>query len=290
MKIDKEYPATHSMSTAWYAVDVDGNVALVQYNDNGPVPEGCDETNLEALVYEHSIIQDNGIPTLSYTEEQIVELIDGCKEGDPEVIDPGIYLVQPNLIESFIRDVMPLVKAEESDFLSRLSSSSNAFYIYSCGTQLEYTLRCMAKQGYFVKYYYCSYDINDSCQSGNFVNWDKNFKSLPFYVFGQPYWPDFLLDKVHTPVNPVRLEQLSPKIQSEVTRIPFRFSDIDHFQIALYTPFKMHSDGYSEIYKGRQYEKLPVDNNGKMKYICRSGDYTQEEKVVNTKVIKKHIK
>ena len=26
MKIDKEYPATHSMSTAWYVADEDGNV------------------------------------------------------------------------------------------------------------------------------------------------------------------------------------------------------------------------------------------------------------------------
>ena len=35
MKFDKEYPATHSMETAWYAADEDGNVALIMYNDNG---------------------------------------------------------------------------------------------------------------------------------------------------------------------------------------------------------------------------------------------------------------
>lgn len=29
MKIDKEYPATHSMDTAWFATDLDGNVADV---------------------------------------------------------------------------------------------------------------------------------------------------------------------------------------------------------------------------------------------------------------------
>lgn len=28
MLLDKEYPATHSMSTAWYMVDDDDNVAI----------------------------------------------------------------------------------------------------------------------------------------------------------------------------------------------------------------------------------------------------------------------
>ena len=38
MLLDKEYPATHSMSTAWYMVDDDDNVAIIEYNENGPVP------------------------------------------------------------------------------------------------------------------------------------------------------------------------------------------------------------------------------------------------------------
>ena len=33
---NKEYPATHSMSTAWYAVDNEGNVAILDFNENGP--------------------------------------------------------------------------------------------------------------------------------------------------------------------------------------------------------------------------------------------------------------
>ena len=40
MKIDKEYPATHSMDTAWYCVDEDGNVGIFQIDENGPVPQG----------------------------------------------------------------------------------------------------------------------------------------------------------------------------------------------------------------------------------------------------------
>ena len=40
MITDKEYPATHSMSTAWYCVDEDGNVGIFDICDYGPVPDG----------------------------------------------------------------------------------------------------------------------------------------------------------------------------------------------------------------------------------------------------------
>ena len=38
MKIDKEYPATHSSDTAWFCVDLDGNVAVFDIEENGPTP------------------------------------------------------------------------------------------------------------------------------------------------------------------------------------------------------------------------------------------------------------
>ena len=47
MILDKEYPATHSMSTAWYMVDDDDNVAIIEYNENGPVP--CDVPGEECI-------------------------------------------------------------------------------------------------------------------------------------------------------------------------------------------------------------------------------------------------
>ena len=45
MITDREYPATHSMSTAWYCVDEDGNVGIFDIDDNGPIPEGGNEQN-----------------------------------------------------------------------------------------------------------------------------------------------------------------------------------------------------------------------------------------------------
>ena len=51
MKIDKEYPATHSMSTSWYCVDDNGNVAIIDFNENGPVPWCTPEESIESLSY-----------------------------------------------------------------------------------------------------------------------------------------------------------------------------------------------------------------------------------------------
>lgn len=53
MIIDKEYPATHSMSTSWYVVDDEGNVGIMDYNENGPVPWGVEETCGDELKYGH---------------------------------------------------------------------------------------------------------------------------------------------------------------------------------------------------------------------------------------------
>ncbi len=34
------------METAWYAADEDGNIALIMYNDNGPVPENLPDVRI----------------------------------------------------------------------------------------------------------------------------------------------------------------------------------------------------------------------------------------------------
>ena len=51
MITDKEYPATHSMSTAWYCADEDGNVAIIDFDDNGPVPWGTEDTCSENYMF-----------------------------------------------------------------------------------------------------------------------------------------------------------------------------------------------------------------------------------------------
>ena len=57
MKTDKEYPATHSMWTAWFAIDIDGNVAIMECDDNGPAPIEAPKDETSAYCLKHLQIQ-----------------------------------------------------------------------------------------------------------------------------------------------------------------------------------------------------------------------------------------
>lgn len=83
MKLNKEYPATHSMSTAWYIADEEGNVGIMDFDENGPVPWQTEETSVDELVFIHDEnIQNNEYLTIALTEEQIDELL-----GEPHPIE-----------------------------------------------------------------------------------------------------------------------------------------------------------------------------------------------------------
>ena len=73
MKIDKEYPATHSMATAWYCVDEDGNVGVFDIEDNGPVPrKGAREEFIDDLLFDKFVKGDRSkIREIPLTKEQI---------------------------------------------------------------------------------------------------------------------------------------------------------------------------------------------------------------------------
>lgn len=74
MKIDKEYPATHSMMTSWFAIDAEGNVAIVEFGDDGPVPDfvGYKENSPSEVMFETLADDENdNIPYLPLTDEQI---------------------------------------------------------------------------------------------------------------------------------------------------------------------------------------------------------------------------
>ena len=84
MKIDKEYPATHSMSTAWYLVDDEGNVGIMDYNENGPVPWGIGENSTMDLVLQIEYDSDNTEVMFKLTDEQVLEILASAQK--PKVI------------------------------------------------------------------------------------------------------------------------------------------------------------------------------------------------------------
>ena len=78
MNTFQEYPATHSMSTAWYFVDEDDNVAIYDIHDNGPKPRGVEEElGIGELCFDLPVKDINGIKTLNLTDEQVVAFFEG---------------------------------------------------------------------------------------------------------------------------------------------------------------------------------------------------------------------
>ena len=75
MKKEKEYPATHSMSTAWYCVDEDGNVGIFDIDDNGPVPVGGYRQNcVEDVFWEDFSHDGKPYKILHLKPEQILQI------------------------------------------------------------------------------------------------------------------------------------------------------------------------------------------------------------------------
>jgi len=66
MKTNKEYPATHSSDTAWFCVDLDGNIAVFDIEENGPKPNDFEPDHCIAD------LMTECLP--SHTEENIYDL------------------------------------------------------------------------------------------------------------------------------------------------------------------------------------------------------------------------
>ena len=77
MKIDKEYPATHSMSTSWYMVDDEGNVGIMQFDDNGPIPLGVrqDGSFANNLIFGEGFNKNDECGSIQLDKEQLDELL-----------------------------------------------------------------------------------------------------------------------------------------------------------------------------------------------------------------------
>ena len=82
MKTDKEYPATHSMSTAWYVADKEGNVGIIDIDDNGPVPWETEQTCTQELVFGHE--EGDKFLRINLTDDQIYELMEEPHKPEEE--------------------------------------------------------------------------------------------------------------------------------------------------------------------------------------------------------------
>lgn len=243
MKIDKEYPATHSMSTAWYIVDDEGNVGFMDYNENGPVPLGV--PSMEGIDYLVWGLPDDAYPypshiTIDLSDEQIYDII-----GKPHTPE------EENLW--FEDCVVRIDKGQESEFLKLCEGKTISqciciskrlglylFDAFDCTTDSAIKagspLAKMLASKMILEVYRVPYFENDDEYKNGRVVHTKEYDTCPFFIYHQPYWDQFLPQKMMVPEHPVKIEQLPENLRGRAHRIPGRFAELDTFQIAEYYP------------------------------------------------------
>jgi hypothetical protein len=279
MKIDKEYPATHSMETAWYCVDEDGNVAIFQIEDNGPVPEGYDMGwEPEGLFwYEFSSSDEGMIRYLPLTTEQIEPLLIPKKEPkrdwEKSYGSVSNYWWNFVIIKIDMKNLPILEKAlalntDKRDYSSKKAvciSKKEGLFLVDFAYNQKGVILLEKNDAIQAVYDMPEYWIKDPYDEEDEVN--EEYKLYPVYLYRQNYWP-YSGDAVKyvEPRYPLKITQLPKDIQSKVFKMPFKFKDIDNIQLAEHMPVKV--SGCPEyVYDGKLWSllKLSDDTNG---YYC----------------------
>lgn len=272
MIIDKEYPATHSMSTSWYIVDEDGNVGIMDFNANGPVPWGTEETVSEDLVW--------GLETdkVDLTEEQILYML-GESYTPKEVNDYSDCIIQ---IDKSRKELFESLCKDEGFDIDVCFSES--FGLYELPFKIwedesdnneclhEETILQKLLDNNLIKRVYRKPDfyIDEEYKDGKWTPF-LNFEKMPYYLYWQPYSSIQLSELVYKPDCPVKVSQLSESIQKKVFHLPIKFENTPKMQIAEFIPCAVNdiSESAIERINGCEYGLLPLPN-GQMAYCLQS--------------------
>ncbi len=263
MKQDKEYPATHSMSTAWYMVDDEGNVGIMEYEENGPVPYGIEESlSFDDLLfgYDDGV---NDIVKFDLTDEQVsVFLKNPCNPSQYEWYGNCIVKIDTTKTERFLK--LSAYKGEKNISCCCISKNMGVYFIDTWRCVKDYSkqviegvLKTMLDENIIVEVY----DFKE-IDSLDFEEIDLKY-DYPYYLYSQPYNPKLLQKKVFTPKNPVKISQIPEYFRNKIHRIKGCFKDLENIQIAQRYQCKFYGWESSYIIDGVIYELITLEDGNK---------------------------
>lgn len=241
MITDKEYPATHSMSTAWYMVDADGNVGLMAFDDNGPVPEFNHvepDLCISDMAFGQGFSEDCMCVGIHLTPAQIYEI---C--GEPRNLNEVdlwfkvILAIDPAYIPEFLL----LCENEDITNYGCILPEMNLFYVdaFECidsnhNIIAESSLAMMLNAGMIKAIYQVpEWDVNSEYdQSAESVVFTKNFENAPYYIYCQSYWSSTPQHRMNVPSTPVNISQIDERFRRKILHVPIRFQDAEDLLIA----------------------------------------------------------
>lgn len=111
-----DFPAAHSMDTAWFAIDNDGNVALFETGESGAVPEDAYGDDVYELQEEIRALPVTGfkLDPKGYGETQWMQHVDSQDENLPA--ETEIFMFLSDLVP--VADLLARLDAREMDATS----------------------------------------------------------------------------------------------------------------------------------------------------------------------------
>ena len=272
MKINKEYPATHSMSTAWYCVDEDGNVGIFDIQDNGPIPEDW-EQDLEVnnmFWHDFSLEDKDGVRYMNLTMDQITPMLmplealdkweECCFNGDSWVRNESWDEV---IIQMDMKNLPILLEANsmDKDGYDIICLSRNEGYFFVEFAYNRKGVELLEKNHVVIaKYKAPKYDeIWDNGKRTEIQEAENN--RFPIFIYHEEFYPnEGPAKRMSNPLCPIKRSQLPQKIREKITLLPIRFKDRERIQLAEHLPVDI-SDA-KERYIGNEcwYEISSSDN------------------------------
>ena len=267
MKTVKEYPATHSMSTSWFAVDLDGNVAIIEFDENGPVPVSVPESSEDEVIFDvFSNDKENVIATWPFTKEEVDEILATGYEVKKENEDHDLYSTVVKVDKSKFEVFYEIARDEQDDECPHticIDKDRGLYWVdwYVGNNTTDAKIKDAVKSGIITPLKYLS--TYQSPESRKDI-----LRGYPFFVYRQDYDPYYPLKRTTVPKKPFTEDRLSKMARERALRLPVRFVESDKIQIAEHE--LSHVYAYEPIrYKGHEFVKYAMPN-GTAAYIAES--------------------
>ena len=273
MQTDKEYPATHSMSTAWYCADEEGNVAIIDIEDNGPVPAGEYKQNcFEEVFWEDFSRNDEGYRKLDLKPEQISRMLEISDVEDVWEVDDIEGYTNVSWMDVIIKidmakiDILKQAVALDRDSyrpLVCISEEQGLFYVdfffNKQGVSLL-TQNNVILHRYKAPRYLNPDDVEDREKA------TKENNKFPLYIYHQGYTPDYEpAMKLTSPANPMTVDQLPEDVRKSIKHLPFNFKKTERIQLAELMPvYGIWSMRY--VYNNKIWWQLASSDNSLIYY------------------------
>ena len=218
MLTDREYPATHSMDTAWFACDLDGNVAIFQFEENGPGPIPFTDIHTDELIPKLGE-EMKDCSTMPFTKEQIDEIKAGLKPVS-SIDDIKWYcniLVNPDVVKRLVD------AGAEFDLCYSKEEGFYHLYSFDWDKMKEDVINELIENGDIYGAQECDIEIyfsdNRKDQS------EHRLAHFPFYVYEQDRCINMPPMRVVVPKHPMKIEQMSEKAKKYMFSLPVRFAE-----------------------------------------------------------------